>query len=610
MSSSNVLDSCDNDDYETLYYASESVGQNMEGFHSFYNSDKAINVYLANQINGMFGLSYFSAWASFPWSGNHSYITEYTDYNSKIHVHEMGHLLGLLHTHNPGELVDGSNCSTQGDLCCDTPAEPNLRSLVDGDCMYTGSEVDIAGQLYTPEIGNHMSYASSRCNSYFTPDQVERMEYFHFYYMNKYQCIDDYEYTDVVFDEIITSPFPAVEGEPYSIIVNARNLGNTKAEDIRLELSLDDNLIARRTIFTMFPTNPSFLWISDREEFPHEAGRYLICVETEGDSLEVNPLNNRLCQEILVRQRAGIPDLSVGELSHPGVSGQQNSLNPLSFELENVGSIVAEEVSGKVHVNEILVDSFALADIEVGARINVNLHIPLGFDSHSDVCIELDPAFAEERIANNKACIQYRGESDLRVDLEVDSIALSPDDSLLVAEKLYKVYYRNLSNGPNVAWDASSYLRVNAEVIDSTLFGSNWGWSVGYTSVDSFEFVVPTGISGFEVCAELRNYRDTFPDNNILCLSRPVDQASSLEAVSALSKLNIYPNPVDQILSIDSDGLIRRISIYNSVGSHLVSIDNIESKSRLIDFSLFNSGVYHLVIETDNGSLNRIVAKL
>ena len=47
-----------------------------------------------------------------------------------ILAHELGHALGLPHTHgytNTGtttELVDGSNCTTNGDRFCDTPADP------------------------------------------------------------------------------------------------------------------------------------------------------------------------------------------------------------------------------------------------------------------------------------------------------------------------------------------------------------------------------------------------------------------------------------------------------------------------------------------------------
>ncbi len=53
--------------------------------------------------------------------------------------HEMGHCLGLWHTHsgrgcgdfaNCEEAIDSSNCATCGDLVCDTPADPCLSGNV------------------------------------------------------------------------------------------------------------------------------------------------------------------------------------------------------------------------------------------------------------------------------------------------------------------------------------------------------------------------------------------------------------------------------------------------------------------------------------------------
>jgi hypothetical protein len=60
--------------------------------------------------------------------------------------HEFGHCLGLFHTHsgrgcndyiNCEEDIDGSNCSTCGDLVCDTPADPCLSGNVNINCDYS-----------------------------------------------------------------------------------------------------------------------------------------------------------------------------------------------------------------------------------------------------------------------------------------------------------------------------------------------------------------------------------------------------------------------------------------------------------------------------------------
>lgn len=96
-------------------------------------------------------------------------------------AHEIGHFLGLLHTHetaNGRELVDGSNCMVAGDLVCDTPADPNLGLTGLNGCSYQGTYTDANGQIYSPNSANVMSYAPSRCQNRFTPGQVERMQFF------------------------------------------------------------------------------------------------------------------------------------------------------------------------------------------------------------------------------------------------------------------------------------------------------------------------------------------------------------------------------------------------------------------------------------------------
>ena len=101
--------------------------------------------------------------------------------------HEMGHCLGLYHTHHGTwnepdshdstqcrEFVDGSNSSTCGDYISDTPADPCLWSMT--TCAYTGTGKDGHKQRYTPDASNYMSYANPLCRTKFTNGQIERMK--------------------------------------------------------------------------------------------------------------------------------------------------------------------------------------------------------------------------------------------------------------------------------------------------------------------------------------------------------------------------------------------------------------------------------------------------
>jgi len=96
-------------------------------------------------------------------------------------IHLMGHYFGLIHTFegNGTELVDGSNCGTEGDLICDTPADDYLppQDLFqfgwldpENDCRYISSGTDGNGELFRPDTGNYMSYYIG-CRCGFTHEQ-------------------------------------------------------------------------------------------------------------------------------------------------------------------------------------------------------------------------------------------------------------------------------------------------------------------------------------------------------------------------------------------------------------------------------------------------------
>ena len=93
-------------------------------------------------------------------------------------IEQLGHFFNLYHTHETAfgqELADESNCSSAGDLCCDTYAQPDLSGKVTFDCQYTSSVKDPNGQFYHPSVKNYMSAAPQSCRCFFSEEQYIRM---------------------------------------------------------------------------------------------------------------------------------------------------------------------------------------------------------------------------------------------------------------------------------------------------------------------------------------------------------------------------------------------------------------------------------------------------
>ncbi|MEN3324523.1 T9SS type A sorting domain-containing protein [Mariniflexile soesokkakense] len=114
--------------------------------------------------------------------------------NDSTLAHEMGHFFSLVHTHGADdnkttELVDGSNCDTDGDGICDTPADPKLTTKnINNFCQYFGTETDVHGNSYTPDASNIMSYSMKGCRSHFSQQQLARMYAFYLTAKNYLAC--------------------------------------------------------------------------------------------------------------------------------------------------------------------------------------------------------------------------------------------------------------------------------------------------------------------------------------------------------------------------------------------------------------------------------------
>lgn len=77
-------------------------------------------------------------------------------------THEVGHVLDLWHPFE-GNSCSESNCSTQGDLCCDTPPTTQQTNCNTPACNGT------------QQVENYMDYTGEACVEMFSNDQLARM---------------------------------------------------------------------------------------------------------------------------------------------------------------------------------------------------------------------------------------------------------------------------------------------------------------------------------------------------------------------------------------------------------------------------------------------------
>ena len=170
-------------------------GQSVDAYDAY----NAMNQYYVNQFSnpGLGGFAYYPDNAIY---STRSFIlneNNIEDMGNRLVPHELGHNFNLIHTfgQNSGngslgtgvttELVTrgpGANCTTDGDLICDTPADPynmaGANLIYPNDCLHydpNSTARDANGDAYMPSTTNIMSYYGS-CTHDFSPGQYERMQ--------------------------------------------------------------------------------------------------------------------------------------------------------------------------------------------------------------------------------------------------------------------------------------------------------------------------------------------------------------------------------------------------------------------------------------------------
>ncbi|MFN0189627.1 MAG: M43 family zinc metalloprotease [Bacteroidia bacterium] len=160
-----------------------------------WDPTKYINIWLVNDINSTSVGPGVAGYANFPSSHgdpNDGIVNEAQWFgsstnNSKIHIHEMGHYLGLYHTFEGG--CANSNCLLNGDRVCDTPPDASTSWVTCPGTINTCStdENDTsANNPFRPvAIGglgdqqdltiDYMDYGFQSCQTLFTLGQSDRM---------------------------------------------------------------------------------------------------------------------------------------------------------------------------------------------------------------------------------------------------------------------------------------------------------------------------------------------------------------------------------------------------------------------------------------------------
>jgi hypothetical protein len=165
-------------------YDKHNSDEEWEELQALYHQPNRINVFYVKKIEvpdnvcGYAGLGQISNTAS------NGIVIQKTPNccGQRTHSHELGHYFNLEHTFQGGgsELADGSNCETEGDGICDTPADPYVHpspveNYVDENCRFIYMVQDANGDYYDPITGNIMSYYPDACNCGFTHGQLKKM---------------------------------------------------------------------------------------------------------------------------------------------------------------------------------------------------------------------------------------------------------------------------------------------------------------------------------------------------------------------------------------------------------------------------------------------------
>jgi hypothetical protein len=161
-----------------------------------WDPNKYLNIWLVKEITSISMGAGIAGYAYFPTSQgqaedgivNEAELFGSSVNNSKVHIHEAGHYLGLYHTFEGA--CTNSNCQTDGDHVCDTPPDQSTAVVNCTDapntCTSDANDQSTNNPFRAVALGgigdqpdqfqNYMDYGFQACQKYFTAGQAARMQ--------------------------------------------------------------------------------------------------------------------------------------------------------------------------------------------------------------------------------------------------------------------------------------------------------------------------------------------------------------------------------------------------------------------------------------------------
>lgn len=270
-----------------------------------------------------------------------------------------------------------------------------------------------------------------------------------------------------------------------------------------------------------------------------------------------------------------------------------------SILFKNKGTQDLTSVDFEVYVNDELLDTYNWTG---SLLFGENISIPLN-------------TIAYNQMTENQLkiiAINPNGVSDEFPDNNIDSLTFFKSDEttnrlfleLNTANWGFEISY-SLYNSAGIKIDSSGTLGSNQVVLDTFLvslddcyyFELDDTYGNGFNSDDGYCILTDNKLT------ELVNITGDFGHEQVYSFI-PTTVANIFDVPS--NKITIYPNPVKDVLNIDFKEVSNyNITVFDVNGKIVNKFSTINSKNARIDVQNLNSGVYYVLIQSDNFTVSK-----